>query len=107
MNAYRILMREHLENLKGIWDENIRLTFVGIYHGSHLLFIQQDNVAVVFDAVWSGRGYRACGYARLLLNPADGCTILLLHVAKFLPNYTASCGKKMSSIFTAVIISIV
>jgi len=58
MNAYRILVRERLENLKGIWEEKIRLTFVGIYH---LLFIQQDNVAVGFDAVWSGRGYGACG----------------------------------------------
>lgn len=41
----------------------IRLTFFGIYYGVHLLLIKQNNGAVGFDAVWSGRDYRACGNA--------------------------------------------
>jgi hypothetical protein len=68
-NAYRILVRKRLENMKGIWQEKIRLTFVGIYHGVHLLLIKQDNGAVGFDAVWSGRGYRACGNALPYIKP--------------------------------------
>ena len=61
-NAYGILVRKRLENLKGIWEEKIRVTFVGIYHGAHLLFIKQDNSAVRFDAVWSGRGRGELSY---------------------------------------------
>jgi hypothetical protein len=50
-NAYGILVRKRLENLKGIWEEKIRPTCVCIYHGVHLLLIKKDNGAVGFDAV--------------------------------------------------------
>jgi hypothetical protein len=51
-NTYRILVRKRLENLKGIWEEKIRLTFVGIYDGAH--FYLSNKTTVLWDLMPCG-----------------------------------------------------